>query len=88
MTDSDDRPVNLKALADLPPDAPVVMVNLLKFTSGAGRDRYLQYMHEVQPHLARVGGTVRYCGDGPRRSNRHLAVAARLGLSSYPGRSV
>lgn len=66
MTESDNRPVNLKALADLPPEAPVVMVNLLKFTSGTGRDRYLQYMREVQPHLARVGGTVRYCGDGPR----------------------
>jgi uncharacterized protein (DUF1330 family) len=65
VTESDNRPVNLKALAELPPDAPVVMVNLLKFNSGAGRESYLQYMREVQPHLQRVGGTVRYSGDGP-----------------------
>lgn len=64
-TESDERPVNLKALGTLPSDTPVVMVNLLKFKEAGGRDRYLQYSREVQPHLDRVGGTVRYAGINP-----------------------
>lgn len=64
-TESDERPVNLKALGTLPSGTPVVMVNLLKFKKAGGRDRYLQYSREVQPHLDRVGGTVRYAGTNP-----------------------
>ncbi len=64
-TESDERPVNLKALGNLPSDTPVVMVNLLKFKAAGGRERYLQYSREVQPHLDRVGGTVRYAGTNP-----------------------
>ena len=64
-TESDERPVDLKAFAKLPSGEPVVMVNLLKFKEGGGRDRYLQYSREVQPHLDRVGGTVRYAGTNP-----------------------
>ncbi len=60
--ESDERPVNLKAFAALDPGAPVVMVNLLKFKEGGGRDRYLKYTRAVQPHLDRVGGAVRYAG--------------------------
>ena len=63
--ESDERPVNLKAFANLDPDAPVVMINLLKFKEGPGLDHYLQYTREVQPHLDRVGGTVRYAGSNP-----------------------
>lgn len=64
-TPTDNRPVNLKAFAQLPPDAPVVMINLLKFQEGEGRERYLQYAREVQPHLDRVGARVRYAGANP-----------------------
>lgn len=64
-TDTDERPVNLKAFANLPPGEPVVMINLLKFKEGEGRDRYRQYAREVQPHLDRVGGKVRYAGTAP-----------------------
>ena len=60
----DDRPVNLKAFANLPADAPVVMINLLKFNE-SGVERYLQYLSEVQPHLDSVGGSLRYAGTGP-----------------------
>jgi len=60
----DDRPVNLNAFANLPADAPVVMINLLKF-DGDGLQHYLTYTREVQPHLARVGGSVRYAGTNP-----------------------
>jgi uncharacterized protein (DUF1330 family) len=61
----DDRPVNLEAFANLPADAPVVMINLLKFHEGDGLAHYLQYTREVQPHLDRVGGSVRYAGTNP-----------------------
>ena len=64
-TESDERPVNLKALGKLPSGTPVVMVNLLKFKSAAGRDHYLRYSREVQPHLDSVGGTIRYAGTNP-----------------------
>ncbi len=66
MTDPvDARPTHLAALKALPADAPVVMINLLKFNEGGGRERYLQYAHEVAPHLARVSATVRYSGTAP-----------------------
>ena len=61
----DDRPVNLKAFANLPADAPVVMINLLEFHDGDGLAHYRTYMREVQPHLDRVGGSVRYAGTNP-----------------------
>jgi uncharacterized protein (DUF1330 family) len=53
------------ALAARPADAPVVMVNLLKFESEGGLERYAQYGREVAPHLERVGATVRYIGGAP-----------------------
>ncbi|MGO9505988.1 MAG: DUF1330 domain-containing protein [Mycobacterium sp.] len=53
------------ALAARPADAPVLMVNLLKFKTPGGRERYLQYGREVAPHLERVGATVRYGGTAP-----------------------
>lgn len=66
MTDAvDNRPVTLKALAGLPADEPVVMINLLQFSQAGGRDRYLTYTREVGPHLQRVGGSVRYAGTAP-----------------------
>ena len=61
----DTRPTQLAALQALSADAPVVMINLLKFNEGGGRERYLQYGREVAPHLARVGATVRYSGNAP-----------------------
>lgn len=59
---ADDRPVQLDTLAQLPPGDPVVMVNLLKFRPGGGREHYLRYAREAAPHLARVGARVRYGG--------------------------
>jgi uncharacterized protein (DUF1330 family) len=55
----------IAALAARPADAPVVMVNLLKFKQPGGFERYLQYGQGVAPHLERVGGTVRYGGAAP-----------------------
>jgi uncharacterized protein (DUF1330 family) len=56
----------IAALAARPADAPVVMVNLLKFKQPGGLERYLQYGQGVAPHLERVGGKVRYGGAAPR----------------------
>jgi uncharacterized protein (DUF1330 family) len=58
-------PEQFAALAARPADAPVVMVNLLKFNSSGGLERYLQYGREVAPHLERVGATVLYTGGTP-----------------------
>lgn len=66
MTDSvDSRPVQLASLSALPADSPVVMINLLKFNQGGGRERYLQYAREVGPFLQKVGASVRYGGATP-----------------------
>jgi uncharacterized protein (DUF1330 family) len=58
-------PEQFAALAARPADAPVVMVNLLKFKTPVGLDRYLQYGREVAPHLKRVGASVLYAGGAP-----------------------
>jgi uncharacterized protein (DUF1330 family) len=55
----------IAALTARPADAPVVMVNLLKFNQPGGLERYLQYGQGVAPHLERVGGKVRYGGAAP-----------------------
>ena len=53
------------ALAARPADAPVVMVNLLKFKTAGGLESYQRYGREVAPHLERVGAAVRYAGAAP-----------------------
>lgn len=58
-------PEQFAALSARPADAPVVMVNLLKFKAAGGLESYLQYGREVAPHLQRVGATVRYAGAAP-----------------------
>ena len=52
------------ALSSRPADAPVIMVNLLKFKTG-GLASYERYGWEAAPHLERVGATVRYAGTAP-----------------------
>ena len=61
----DATPEQLAALAARPVDAPVVMVNLLKFKKPGGLERYLQYAARATAHLERVGATVRYAGTAP-----------------------
>ncbi|MDR3664826.1 MAG: DUF1330 domain-containing protein [Mycobacterium sp.] len=64
-TTLDTTPEQFAALTARPADAPVLMVNLLRFNEAGGRDRYLQYGREVQPHLDRVGASIRYAGTAP-----------------------
>ena len=58
-------PEQFAALAARPADAPLVMVNLLKFKQNGGLQSYLRYGQEVAPHLERVGATIRYGGTAP-----------------------
>jgi uncharacterized protein (DUF1330 family) len=58
-------PEQFAALAARPPDAPVAMVNLLKFRLAGGLESYRRYALEVAPHLERAGATVRYAGTAP-----------------------
>jgi hypothetical protein len=53
---------DLDALRKLPADQPVVMVNLMKFHPGDGRDHYARYVAAAISHLQRVGATTRYAG--------------------------
>ncbi|ORW48770.1 hypothetical protein AWB90_11105 [Mycobacterium paraense] len=64
-TSLEPAPEQFAALAARPSDAPVVMVNLLKFKTPGGLESYLQYGQEVVPHLQRVGATLRYAGAAP-----------------------
>jgi uncharacterized protein (DUF1330 family) len=43
-------------------DAPVVMINLLRF-GAAGAESYQRYANKIQPFLKSVGATVLYAGD-------------------------
>ena len=65
MTAVEPTAEQMAALAARPSDAPVVMVNLLKFKADGGRESYARYAQEVVPHLQRVGGTLRYAGSAP-----------------------
>ena len=61
----DPTTAQIQALVDSAQDnsEPVVMVNLLAFNDDGGRDSYLRYAQEVQPHLDRVGASLVYAGD-------------------------
>jgi hypothetical protein len=44
-------------------EGPVVMLNLLDFKPGGGRERYEKYGEAVAPLLERAGARVVYAGD-------------------------
>src|SRR5246127_1189924 len=58
-------PEQVAALTARPSDAPVVMVNLLKFKATGGVESYARYAREVAPPLGRAGGPVRCVGAAP-----------------------
>lgn len=45
-------------------DAPVVMLNLIRFQADGGRERYLEYLGMAKPILARFGAGIVFGGDG------------------------
>ena len=48
------------------PGGPVVMLDLLRFRPGGGRERYLQYAERALPIAARFGAEALYAGEGGR----------------------
>ena len=67
---------------------PVVMLNLLRFRSDGGRERYLEYARALTEVLPRFGGEVLYAGDGdtPRVAEDGQAWDAVLCVR-YPSRA-
>ncbi len=45
-------------------DAPVVMLNLLRFLPDGGRERHIKYLRMAEPILARFGARILFRGDG------------------------
>ena len=84
--------LNIDALAALPDDAPVMMLNLMRFRdrsldgNGSGWDAYLRYSALTVPMIKARGGTLLWTGDaeavalGPQAGNRWDFVA----LVHYP----
>ncbi len=56
-------PESLAALARLPDDTPIVMLNLLKFAGEEGRASYARYARVSGAEIAQRGGRVLYVGD-------------------------
>lgn len=54
---------DLKGFLESDPDAPVVMLNLLRFRPG-GKELYDQYLAHLQKYSAKFGATVLYYGEG------------------------
>lgn len=45
-------------------DAPIVMLNLLRFLPDGGRERHREYLQMAEPILARFGARIVFRGDG------------------------
>ena len=74
-----------QALAALPGDGPVVMLNLLKFKPDGGQAEYMKYAMAVQPLLAKVGAKSIFFGSAD------LCVIGNadwdmVGLVQYPNK--
>jgi len=52
----------LAAVRALDHEGPITMLNLLRFKSDGGRERYQQYGRAAGPLLDRAGATTRYLG--------------------------
>src|SRR4051795_912990 len=45
------------------PGGPVVMLNLLRFKEGGGREAYEEYARKIQPFLEKISAEVVFVGD-------------------------
>lgn len=73
---------SLAALAALPDEDPIVMVNLLKFAASGGRKRYAEYAKVASQEIASRGGHVLYSGQFVERSQWDSVA-----LAYYPRRA-
>lgn len=74
-----------RELASSPSDAPVVMLNLLKFKGGEGKNSYRRYMKESSPFVAAVGAEVIFLGQ-PRELLTGTETWDLVMLVRYPSR--
>src|SRR4051794_12990060 len=56
-------PAQLAALAADERGGPVVMLNLVQYAPGGGKDEYLAYSRGFVPLLKQLGGTILWAGD-------------------------
>ena len=89
--------LNVKGLQALDPEAPVVMVNLMRFRArsldgdGSGWDAYLRYSALTVPMIKARGGTLLWTGDakavalGPQAGNQwdYLALVYYPSLAAF-----
>jgi uncharacterized protein (DUF1330 family) len=59
----DPTPEDIRRLIAEDDGGPVVMLNLLRFAGGEGRDSYLRYAEAAAPFLEKVGARTLYAGD-------------------------
>jgi len=57
-------PDQMKAIAALDLDGPIVMLNLLRFAPDGGAEEYARYSAAAMPFLREAGAVVPYLGDG------------------------
>ena len=60
----DPRGADLKRYLAEDPGGPVVMLNLLRFAPGGGRERYAEYVAHFRATATGFGAEVLYVGDG------------------------
>lgn len=81
-------PAALDAFFSDADDAPIVMLNLIKFEPDGGRERYLRYHQMAKPILARYDVKVVFGGDGlPILSAGSESGWDAIVLVRYPNRS-
>jgi uncharacterized protein (DUF1330 family) len=66
-------------------EEPFVMLNLLKFKNGGGREAYFRYIRESGPFLESVGGKVLYFGKAKELLNG-IETWDIVMLVQYPSR--
>lgn len=76
-----------EALANNPSQAPVVMLNLLKFKRGGGSKAYARYSDAFRVLLERHGGRFLYLGRAAEQLVGHESWDA-VALVEYPSRKV
>lgn len=81
-------PVAFEAFLTEDDDAPVVMLNLIRFAPDGGREQYLEYLTMAKPILARFGAKLLFGGDGlPVLTTGQAQGWDAVVLVQYPRRS-
>lgn len=84
-TDTVSDEATFAALAELPDDEPVVMLNLLEF-AGDGGESYAKYGRVALPQIVKRGGKILYSG-APLRDDPTAGHWDRVIIVYYPSRA-